>query len=142
MSFVPTVVEMTDMFSRAAAPAFFLGAVAGFISLLTARLSTVVARIRLLNSIPQSSDKAHMRDDVPRLKTRARLLRSGILLSLGSGLCAGLLLGIVFATGFFALRYSYGSGLLFIGATLLLCGAMIRFAQDVIMDLHECDYLE
>lgn len=142
MSFVPTVAAMTEMFSRAAAPAFFLGAVAAFISLLTARMSTVVARARLLNAIPQDSDKAYMRDDIPRLKTRARLLRSGILLSLGSGLCAGLLLGTVFATGFFALQYSYGAGLLFITATLLLCGAMIRFAQDVVMDLHEFDYLE
>ncbi|MGO7936335.1 DUF2721 domain-containing protein [Rhizobium ruizarguesonis] len=142
MSFVPTVVEMTDMFSRAAAPAFFLGAVAAFISLLTARLDAVVARARLLNAIPDGSEKAQMKNDVPRLKTRARLLRNGILLSLGSGLCAGLLLGIVFATGFFGLRYSYGAGILFIVATLLLCGAIVRFAQDVIMDLHEFDYLE
>lgn len=118
MDFLPTVVEMTDMFSRAAAPAFFLGAVAAFISLLTARLSSVVARARVLNAIPEGSDKAPMRDDVPRLKARARILRNAILLSLCSGLCAGLLLGIVFVTGFFGLRYSYGAGILFIVATI------------------------
>lgn len=142
MGFLPTVVEMLDIFSRAAAPAFFLGAVAAFISLMAARLSSVVARARVLNAIPEGAGKASMRDDVPRLKARARILRSAILLSLCSGLCAGLLLGIVFATGFFGLRYSYGAGILLIVATLLLCVAIVRFAQDVVMDLHELDFLE
>ena len=141
MGIIPTIDQLTALFSNAIAPAFFLGAVAAFISLMSDRLSGVVARARLLNAIPADSDKAHIKVDIVRLKRRASLLRNGIFLSLCSGICSALLLGIIFATGFFGLRHAYGAGLLFIFANLLLCGALVRFAQDAAVDLNELDYV-
>jgi hypothetical protein len=54
------------------------------------------------------------------LTRRARLLSDGIILSLGGGMCATLLLAIRFASQFFGLRHAYGAAVLFITATLLL----------------------
>ncbi len=139
---VPTIEQLATLFSNAIAPAFFLGAVAAFISLMSERLRGVVSRARLLNAIPENSERAHLKVDIERLKRRASLLRNGILLSLCSGICSAVLLGIIFASGFFGLRHAYGAGLLFIFANLLLGGALIRFAQDATMDLNELDYVE
>jgi hypothetical protein len=139
---VPTIDQLATLFSYAIAPAFFLGAVAAFISLMSDRLGGVVARARILNAIPPDSDRAHLKADIARLRRRASLLRNGIVLSLCSGICSALLLGIIFASGFFGLRHAYGAGLLFIIANMLLGGALVRFAQDAAMDLNELDYVE
>ncbi len=142
LTMVPTIDQLATLFSYAIAPAFFLGAVAGFISLMSDRLGGVMTRARLLNSIPTDSEKAHLKMDIGRLRRRASLLRNGILLSLCSGICSALLLGIIFASGFFGLHHAYGAGLLFILANVLLGGALVRFAQDAAMDLNELDYVE
>ena len=65
------------------------------------------------------------------LKRRARLLSDGIILSLGGGVCATLLLAALFASQFFGLKHVYGAGVLFFVATLLLGVALLRFAQEV-----------
>jgi hypothetical protein len=139
---IPTIDQLATLFSYAIAPAFFLGAVAAFISLMSDRLGGVVARARMLNAIPDGSERAHLKVDIERLRRRASLLRNGILLSLCSGICSALLLGIIFASGFFGLHHAYGAGLLFLIANLLLGGALVRFAQDAAMDLNELDYVE
>ena len=64
------------------------------------------------------------------LRRRARLLSDGIILSLGGGVCATLLLAVLFASQFFGLKHIYGAGLLFFIATLLLGVALFRFAQE------------
>jgi len=50
-SFIPDAQRLSEIFSNAIAPTFFLGAVAAFVSLMTARLSAVIERIRTLNAI-------------------------------------------------------------------------------------------
>jgi hypothetical protein len=51
-------------------------------------------------------------------------------LSLAGGICATLLLALLFASQFFGLHHVYGAAILFIGATLLLGVALFRFAQE------------
>jgi hypothetical protein len=84
--FVPDVVRLSQIFSQAA-PTFFLGAIAAFVSLITSRLSAVIERIRVLNAIAEDDQKrAHLRADLERLRRRAYLLNDGILASLRGGL--------------------------------------------------------
>jgi Protein of unknown function (DUF2721) len=64
-------------------------------------------------------------------KRRGRLLSDGIILSLGGGMCATLLLAALFASQFFGLHHVYGAGVLFFVATLLLGIALFRFAREV-----------
>jgi hypothetical protein len=140
LEFVPDLQRLNQIFSQATAPTFFLGAVAAFVSLMSARLTVVMERIRTLNAIPDDDQsRVHLKADLERLRLRARLLNSGVHASLRSGLCATLLLALLFSTEFFGLKYAYGAGLLFLIATLLLGFALFRFGQEARISLSETD---
>ena len=139
LDFVPDAQQLAQIFSNAMAPTFFLGAVAAFVSLMTSRLSTVMERIRTLNEISDEDHaRARLKVDLERLRRRARYLISGIHSALRGGVCATLLLAIMFTTGFLGLK-TYGAGLLFIIATAFLGFALIRFAQEARISLSEHD---
>ena len=112
--FIPSIERLTQIFSNAVAPAFFLGAVAAFVSLMMSRLAAVNERIKATRALSDQgraavgSSTAH-----GPLRRRARLLSDGIILSLGGGVCATLLLAVLFASQFFGLKHIYGAGLLF-----------------------------
>ena len=98
---IPNAQRLSEIFSNALAPTFFLGAVAAFVSLMSSRLSAVIERVRTLNAIADEDQaRAHLKVDLARLRRRARLLNSGILAALRGGVCATLLLAIMFITGF------------------------------------------
>ena len=131
MEMVPDIDRLTQIFSNAIAPSFFLGAVAAFVSLMMSRLAAVAAQIKATRALPDQDGAAVGNGAaLTTLTRRARLLSDGIILSLGGGICATLLLAILFASQFFGLRHAYGSAVLFIGATLLLGVALFRFAQE------------
>ena len=137
LDFIPDTQRLSEIFSQALAPTFFLGAVAAFVSLMASRLSAVMERVRTLNAIPEGDHaRAHLKADLERLRRRARLLHSGILASLRGGLCATLLLAIIFVTEFTGLKYAYGAGLLFILATFFLGFALFRFTQEARISLR------
>jgi hypothetical protein len=131
MDLVPDIDRLTQIFSNAIAPAFFLGAVAAFVSLMMSRLAAVAERIKATRALPNQAGAAVGSSvALGTLTYRARLLSDGIILSLGGGICATLLLAMLFASQFFGLRHVYGAAVLFIGATLLLGVALFRFAQE------------
>jgi hypothetical protein len=131
MDLVPDIDRLAQIFSNAIAPAFFLGAVAAFVSLMMSRLAAVNESIKATRALA-APDGAAVRNSMSlgTLTRRARLLSDGIILSLGGGMCATLLLAILFGSQFFGLRHAYGAAVLFIAATLLLGVALFRFAQE------------
>ena len=129
MELVPELDKLTQIFSNAIAPSFFLGAVAAFVSLMMSRLAAVNAQIKAAGAV-QGGTAVASSMSLAALTRRARLLSDGIILSLGSGICATLLLAILFASQFFGLHHAYGTAILFIAATLLLGIALFRFAQE------------
>ena len=142
-NFIPDAQRLSEIFSNAIAPTFFIGAVAAFVSLMTSRASAVIERIRTLNSIgDEDQARVRLKGDLERLRRRARLLNSGILAALRGGVSATLLLALMFIAGFAGLKHVYGAGLLFIIATGFLGFALIRFAQEARISLHEYDEYE
>jgi hypothetical protein len=138
--FIPDTARLVQIFAQATAPTFFLGAVAGFVSLMASRLSGVMERARTLNAIAEDDHaRAHLKSDLERLRRRASLLNSGILASLRGGLCATLLLAIIFITEFIGQKYAYGAGLLFVVATCFLGFGLFRFAQEARISVSEAD---
>jgi hypothetical protein len=141
MPFVPDVDQLAQIMSHATAPAFILGAVAGFISILIARMEIIVGRIRSLNEIADDdAARVQLKSDIPRLKRRAKLLNNAIRLVLGSGICTSLLLVVAFVSAFFRLRHEYGVGLLFVIAVVLLGASLFRFTQELRIGLSEADH--
>jgi hypothetical protein len=140
LQFVPDAERLARIFSQATAPTFFLGAVAGFVSLMASRLSGVIQRTRDLNAIADD-DKArhHLKADLDRLRHRAKLLNSGILASLRGGICATVLLAVLFVSEFLGFKYAYGAGLLFVVSTFFVGFALFRFAQEANISLNQYD---
>ena len=61
--------QLSQVISHATAPAFLLGAVAGFVSILITRMNGIIDRIRSLNSIADdNTTRARLKSDIPRLE--------------------------------------------------------------------------
>jgi len=140
LNYIPDAQQLAQIFSNAIAPTFFLGAVAAFITLMNSRLAAVIGRIQALNEISEEDDRrVRLKADIDRLRRRASYLISGIHSALYGGVCATILLAIMFITGFLGIKHAYGAGLLFIIATAFLGMALIRFAQEAHISLNEYD---
>jgi Ca2+/Na+ antiporter len=131
LDIVPDTDRLAQVFSLAAAPAFFLGACIALISQLLGRLSLVMEQLR-------QEDAGNASAIALQLK-RARLLNSSIKAAMGASLCTLLLLIISFAAAFFRLTHAYGAGLLFALAAVLLIVALIRYAQEVLIAQKELE---
>ena len=142
MSLVPPdAQQLSQLMSQATAPAFVLGAVAGFVSILLGRMTTVIDRIRSLNEIADDdTTRAQLKSDIPRLRQRAKLLNSAVHLALASGIFTSLLLVVGFLSAFLHLQHEYGAGALFLISIALLAGALFRFGQEVRIGLSESDH--
>jgi hypothetical protein len=127
---IPDAERLSHVFSQAAAPAFFLGAVAGLLSILMNRLADVMGRLR-------TGDPTHPGAARADLLLRARLLHSAIALTLAGGICTTVLLAVAFMGAFAQLQHIYGAGMLFLFATVLIGGALFRFFQEVRVGLRE-----
>ena len=137
----PDAAQLARVISQATAPAFVLGSVAGFVSILQGQLTSVVERIRHLNGIgDDEQSRAQLKSDVPRLRRRARILTSAIRLALASGVCTSLVLAVAFASAALGLEHAYGAALLFFLAVILLGGSLFMFGQEVAMGLSEADH--
>src|SRR6202041_3251233 len=101
MDFVPNAGQLSQVMTQSTGPAFILGAVAGFTSILLGRMTNVLDRIRSLNEIADDDTaRAHLKADIPRLRHRARLLNGATHLALPSGMCTALLLVVGFVTAY------------------------------------------
>jgi hypothetical protein len=141
VDFVPDAGQLSQVMVQATAPAFILGAVAGFVSILLGRTTSVIDRIRSLNEIADGDTaRAHLKSDIPRLRRRAKLLNSATRLALVSGMCTSVLLVVGFASAFFRLQHEYAAGIIFPLAVALLGGSLFRFSQEVRIGLSEVDH--
>jgi len=137
----PDAVQLSQVISQATAPAFMLGAVAGFVSILLGRMTAVVERIRHLNEIAdEDRQRAHLKSDIPRLRRRLILLSSATRLALACGICTSLLLVVGFGTAFLHLQHVYGAGALFFLAVALMGVSLFRFGQEVAIGISEADH--
>jgi len=142
MEFVPDLQRLSAIFGMATAPAFFLGTIAAFVSLMLSRMSATIDRIRALNSISDSeTEKLKLKADVGRLVRRANYLQDAIRLALCAGISATALLGVIFVSEFFGFKHPYGAGVLFAVSTVLLGLALFRFVQEIWLGLSEYDHI-
>jgi hypothetical protein len=136
---LPNTDQLSQLISQATAPAFLLGAVAGFISILITRMTAILDRIRSLNEIGEHDDaRTQLKSDIPRLKRRASLLNRAIFLALASGISATFLLILGFVCALLGFRHEYGAALLFLVSVGLLGASLFRFARGI--GLSEIDH--
>jgi hypothetical protein len=137
----PDAGQLSQVISQATGPAFVLGAVAGFVSILLGRMTAVMDRIRHLNDIADDEEaRLHLKSDIPRLRRRLKLLNGAVRLALASGVCTALLLFVSFGSAFLKLQHVFGAAGLFFLAVGLLGVSLFRFGQEVGIGISEADH--
>jgi Protein of unknown function (DUF2721) len=137
----PTVSQLSQVISQAVAPAFILGALAAFISVLILRMNRVVDRSQMLNAIGGDDPaRVHLKTDLPRMKRRAMLLNNAILFASISAIFATLLVMVAFVSAFFGIQHERGIAVLFIVTLGFFAAALVNLARETRIALHEFDY--
>jgi Protein of unknown function (DUF2721) len=137
----PSVSQLSQVISQAVAPAFILGALAAFISVLILRMNRVVDRSQTLNAIGGNDPaRVHLKSDLPRMKRRAALLNNAILFASVSAIFATLLVMVAFVSAFFGIQHERGIAVLFIFTLGFFAAALINLARETRIALHEFDY--
>jgi amino acid transporter len=133
--------QLSQVISHVIAPAFMLGAVTAFVSIVTNRIDVVLGRIRTLNAIPPDDpNRAHLKEDIQRLSRRLVLLRRCLMLTLTSGVVTMLLMIASFALAIMGVQHVWSVAFLFIIALILFCTAMVILGRDGMISIHEHDY--
>lgn len=128
---------------RATAPVFLLTAVASFVSVLMTRLTRIVDRIRMINKIPVGdAQRGFLRDDLPRLQKRARLIHRAIALALASGVATTMIVIFMFSGAGLGMRHEFGAALLFVVAQALFAGSLVDFSREIWIGFADADNYE
>ena len=137
----PSVSQLSQVISQAVAPAFILGSLAAFTSVLILRMNRVVDRSQALNAIGGDDPaRVHLKSDLPRLKRRAVLLNNAILFASISAIFATLMVIAAFVSAFLAIQHERGIAVLFIVTLGFFAAALINLARETRIALHEFDY--
>jgi Protein of unknown function (DUF2721) len=137
----PTAAQLSQVISQVTAPAFLLGAVAAFVSVLISRMNRIIDRSQALNAIADDDKvKAPLKSDVPRLNARAALLNKAILYSTISAIITSVLVIVAFVSAYFNIAHEYGVALLFIIALGFFTASLVNLARETRIALHEYDH--
>lgn len=137
----PSVEQLSSIIGNVAAPAFLLGAVAAFISVLISRMNRVIDRSQVLHGIADDdSAKSYLKKDIPRLKLRAALLNRSIFYSTVSAIITALLIIVAFASAMLHMPHEYGVAVLFIAALVFFILSLVNLARETQIALHDFDH--
>ena len=132
---LPTVLTLDQLslvISHAAAPAFILGAVVAFLSVLVTHMSRIADRLRAINAIPDGDPlKVQVEAVVPVLRRRAELVNRAIYWAVASGIATCLLMIAAFGSAYFGVRHEPGAATLFVLSLSLFTFSLISFAREV-----------
>jgi hypothetical protein len=136
----PSIDQLSRIIGDVAAPAFLLGAVAAFISVLFSRINHVIDRSQFLHSIPDDDGpRSSLKADLPRLRYRARLLNRSLFYAVLSAILTALIIIVAFVSALLHLAHEYGVAMLFMGALVTFCISLIDLARETRIALHEND---
>ncbi|MGC1578845.1 MAG: DUF2721 domain-containing protein [Beijerinckiaceae bacterium] len=136
-----TADQISRVISQATAPAFLLGAVAAFISVLITRMNRLADRSNALIAIPDDDPRwAHLKVVLPRLSQRARLMNRAIEFAVISGIFTTGLVILAFLSAFLRFRHEYGAGIMFIMALMSFAAALITLWREVRAALKDIEY--
>jgi hypothetical protein len=136
----PSLNQLSSIIGSVAAPAFLLGAVAAFISVLISRMNRVIDRSQYLHKIPDSDGSSYLKADIPRLKRRAQLLNRSVLYATLSAIVTALLIILAFVSAMLHLAHEYGVAIFFIVALAFFLLALIDLARETRIGLHDLDH--
>jgi hypothetical protein len=136
----PSIDQLGRIIANVAAPAFLLGAVAAFISVLVSRINRVIDRSLFIHGIPESdASKSFLKADLPRLRQRAAILNRSLFCAIVSAIMTALIIIVAFISALLHLAHEYGVAILFMAALLMFCASLVDLARETRIALHESD---
>jgi hypothetical protein len=130
---ISNIDQLSAVIAHATAPAFLLGAVAGYLSILTTRLQRVADRARAMGATSRvrPDAPAEWPEGAQELAERARLLHRAIYLSVLSALSTAALLIVAFALAVFGVEHRFGVAFMFVLALVLLMASLTMLTLEV-----------
>jgi hypothetical protein len=116
------------------APVFLLTGVSALLGVLTNRLGRIIDRARKLESsllLPPEMHPPHIHEDLLTLSKRARLINTGITLSVATALLVCAVIASLFVGAFLEVNVTGEVAILFIVAMIALIGALISFLLEI-----------
>jgi hypothetical protein len=134
-----TTNQLSLVISQAAAPAFLLGAMASYLSVLVSHMSRIIDRAREISAISDDdSARAHLKATaLPHLKLRASLVNQAIYWAVASGITSCLLMIAAFGSAYLGFRHEPGAAILFTISLALFTFSLISFAREVMVALKQ-----
>src|SRR3954447_13432648 len=137
----PSVSQLSQVISQAAAPAFLLGALAAFIAVLISRLNRIVDRTAMLNGIAEDDAVRHRRKaDLPRLMRRSAMVNRAIFWAVIASISLTVLVIVAFLTAFLQVQHERGVAIFFLISLGAFTIALVDFAREVRIALGEFDH--
>ena len=137
----PSVSQLSNVISQAAAPAFLLGALAAFIAVLISRLNRIIDRTVLLNGIPDDDTvRNRLKADLPRLMRRAAMMNRAIFWAVLASISVTVLVIVAFITAFFELPHERGVAIFFMISLGAFTISLIDSAREVRIALSKFDH--
>ena len=141
ISETPSVSQLSQVISQAAAPAFLLGALAAFIAVLVSRLNRIIDRTIVLNAIADDDTaKSRLKADIPRLMRRAAIVNRAILWAVIGSIAVTVLVIVAFMSAFFEVQHERGVAVLFMIALGAFTVSLVDFAREVRIAVNEFDH--
>ena len=126
--------QLSQVISQATAPAFLLGAVAGFVSLLIGRLNRIVDRGATFLAIAndgQNPESGKSKVELAVLMRRAKLLNRAIEFAVISGISTTVLVIVAFGSAVIGLNQAYGAAALFAIALAFFAASLTYLWMEV-----------
>lgn len=136
----PSIDQLGRIIANVAAPAFLLGAVAAFISVLVSRINRIIDRSQFIHGIPEAdASRSYLKADLPRLRQRAALLNRSLRCSIVAAILTALIIIVAFVSALLHLAHEYGVAILFMLAMLMFCASLVDLARETKIALHDND---
>ena len=138
---MPSVSQLSQVISQAAAPAFLLGALAAFIAVLISRFNRIVDRTIVLNAIADNdAARSRLKADLPRLMRRAAMINRAIFWAVIGSITITVMVIVAFISAFFQIQHERGVAVLFIISLGAFVVSLVDFAREVRIALSEFDH--
>lgn len=136
----PSIDQLARIIGNVAAPAFLLGAVASFISVLLSRINRVIDRAQFIHGIPENdTSRSFLKSDLPRLRRRAALLNRSLFSAIVAAIFTALIIIVAFVSALLQFAHEYGVAILFMAALLTFSASLVDLARETRLALHDND---
>jgi hypothetical protein len=136
-----TLSEISHVIGLATAPAFLLGGVIGFISLLHAQLGRILDRSRALHARGTTAiSTIVLQVELARFARRSKLLIDSIQFTVIAGVATALLIILAFVGALAKINVEVLVALLFILALSFFVAALVQFGRETAISLGESDF--